>query len=335
MNFQSFVKLCGDKPQMMLAVLPAILLMLVNGWTDAPVNIATAIHSDAVKPRLAILMSAVCNFFGAVTMCAFGSSVAVNIYNISGLSSAGKGSLTGLTSAVLSVVIWSLLALYFGLPTSESHALMAALSGSAVAVGGFSTFNGAEWMKALLGIVLSTAPVTVISYFVAKIFKSKVKLSENTFKKLQVLGAALSSFSHGAQDGQKLAGVLTLAAVLGLKAQPTNLEIPIWTVVVSALVISLGTLLGGQRIIKTFKSFAPTDPSLGFASDLVSAVSLTVLSAVGLPASTTHAKSSAVFGAGRVDHAEVKDNKSAKQMVLAWGLTFPICAILSWVFTKI
>ena len=334
MDFKNFVSFCGSDPKILLAVLPAVLLMLVNGWTDAPVNIATAIHSGAVRPRLAILMSAVCNFFGAVTMCAFGSSVAVNIYSISGLSSAEGDVLPALASAVMSVVIWSLLALYFGLPTSESHALMAALSGSAIALGEFSAFNGVEWLKALLGIVLSTLPVVAVSYFVAKMFKSQIKLPEASFKKLQVLGAALSSFSHGAQDGQKLAGVLTLTAVLGSKARPDKLMIPMWTVLVSALVISLGTLLGGQKIIKTFKSFAPTDPATGFASDLVSAVCLTVLSAVGLPASTTHAKSSAVFGAGRVDRTSGKDNESARKMVLAWVLTFPICAVLAWIFTK-
>ena len=126
-----------------------------------------------------------------------------------------------------------------------------------------------------------------------------------------------------------------MAAVLGLQTQSANVKIPLWTVVVAALVISLGTLLGGRKIINTFKEFAPTDPSLGFGSDLVSAVCLTILSAVGLPASTTHAKSSAVFGAGKVDHTQNKDNKAARQMVLAWVLTFPICAVLAWVFTKI
>ena len=335
MDFAKFVEECCLHPRILLAVLPSLLLMLVNGWTDAPVNIATAIHSGAVKPRVAIIISAVCNFLGAVTMCVFGSSVAVNIYNISGLPSAGEKTLPALTAAVVAVSVWSLAALYFGLPTSESHALMAALSGSAIAVGGFSTFNGAEWLKVLLGIVLSTLPVVAVSYFVAKLFKSKIKLPETTFKKLQVLGAALSSFSHGAQDGQKLAGVLTLAAVLGLQTQSANVKIPLWTVVVAALVISFGTLLGGRKIINTFKEFAPTDPSLGFGSDLVSAVCLTILSAVGLPASTTHAKSSAVFGAGKVDHTQNKDNKAARQMVFAWVLTFPICAVLAWVFTKI
>lgn len=335
MSFANFVEFCGDRPQLLLAILPSVLLMLVNGWTDAPVNIATAIHSGAVRPKTAILLSAVCNFLGAVAMCFFKSSVAVNMFNISGLSSAGNNTLTALASATLAVVVWSLAALYFGLPTSESHALMAALSGSAVAVGGFSTVNGTEWLKALLGIVLSTLPVAFVSFWVANVFKSQLRLPQSTFKKLQVVGAALSSFSHGAQDGQKLAGVLTIAAVLCSADKTPTVAVPLWTVVVSAAVISLGTLLGGRKIIKTFKTFAPADPSLGFASDLVSAVCLTVLSAVGLPASTTHAKSSAIFGAGRADGTQRDSLSPIKGLVLAWVLTFPVCGILAWIFTKL
>lgn len=313
----------------------ALLLMLVNGWTDAPVNIATAIHSGAVKPKTAVLLSAICNFSGAVAMSVFGSAVAVNIYSISGLSSIKSNALIALVAAVLSVVVWSLFALKFGLPTSESHALMAALSGSAVAVGGFSAVNGAEWLKALLGIVLSTLPVAVLSFLVSAIFNLRLKLPSSAFRKLQVVGAALSSFSHGAQDGQKLAGVLTLAAVLTNPDRPQTVAVPLWAVLTSATVISLGTLLGGKSIIKRFSKFAPSNPALGFASDLVSAIGLSVLSICGLPASTTHAKSSAVLGAGLLESRLTAQLKSFRWMVLAWILTFPVSFVLGFALTEI
>ncbi len=326
---------CMTTPLGFLAIISSVLLMLVNGWTDAPVNIATAIHSGAVKPNTAILLSAVCNFFGASVMCFMGSSVAVSIYNISGLSDLGDLALPALGSAMVSVVLWALIALKLGLPTSESHALMAALSGAAVAGGGFSVLNGAEWLKALFGIVLSTLPVVFLSYFTAHILKTRIGFMQNSFKRLQVLGAALSSFSHGAQDGQKLAGVLTLASALGSNNKPTDVTVPIWTVLVSATVISLGTLLGGRKIIKTLRGFAPSDPASGFASDLISAVGLLILSAFGLPASTTHAKSSAVLGAGLLCHRFGSQLNSFKWMALVWLLTFPVSAALGFFFTKL
>ncbi len=325
---------CVATPLGAFAVFAVVMLMLVNGWTDAPVNIATAIHSGAVKPRTAILLSAICNFFGALVMCFLGSSVAVSIYSISGLSDTGEFALLALGSAMASVVIWALIALKLGLPTSESHALMSALSGASVAVGGFEALNLAEWLKALLGIILSIVPVAVSAYFAAIVLKKITVLPKSTLKRMQVFGAALSSFSHGAQDGQKLAGVLTLVAVLGADSADSAVKIPIWTVAVSATVISLGTLLGGSKIIKTFKEFAPKDPAAGFASDLVSAVGLLVLSVIGLPASTTHAKTSAVLGAGLSGHRLSTQLHPFKWMAFVWILTFPVAATLSFFLTK-
>ena len=318
----------------MSALLPSLALMLVNGWTDAPVNIATAIRSGAVRPNTAILLSSVCNFFGAAVMCVLGSSVAVSIYSISGLSRAGDKALPALSAAILAVVIWSLAALCFGLPTSESHALTAGLSGAAAAVSGIGNINGGEWLKVLSGLLLSTLPVAVIAFFAAHLLEYKTDLGDGTFRKLQVLGAAMSSFAHGAQDGQKFAGVLTLAAAMSLGVTADSITVPIWTALVSAVLISLGTLFGGRKIIKRFGELAPTNPAAGFASDLVSAVMLTVLSMLGLPASTTHAKTCAVIGAG-ASKSRISKNGTVRSMLAAWGLTFPVTAVLGFILTKI
>lgn len=333
MRFSELIDTVLCHPALLLAVLPALLLMLVNGWTDAPVNIATAIHSEAVSAKGAILMSAVCNFLGAAVMCALGSSVAVSVYSISGLDKVGSAALPALSAAMTAVAVWSLLALRFGLPTSESHALAAALSGAAVAVSGFGALDMHEWGKLLLGVLFSTVPVAAVSLLAAG-FLRLLPLGDSTFKKLQVTGAALSSFAHGAQDGQKFAGVLTLAATLNLGGT-AEVTVPLWAVFLSALLISLGTLLGGRKIIERFSEFAPEAPHCGFAADLVSAVGLLLLSAAGLPASTTHAKSSAVFGAGLLGR-RVKSTKSAiLPLIGAWVLTFPVSAALGFALTEI
>ncbi|MBO5745729.1 MAG: inorganic phosphate transporter [Clostridia bacterium] len=317
-----------------LPFLAAVALMLVNGWTDAPVNIATAIRSGAVRPKTAILLSAVCNFLGASAMCIFGSSVAVSIYSISGLTSVRENAAEALTAAVFAVVIWSLAALWFGLPTSESHALAAALTGAAVAVEDFKSVNLVEWGKTALGLLLSTLPVFLISFATAKFMQNSFCNLKVNFKKLQILGAMLSSFAHGAQDGQKFAGVLVLNLSLAA-AQKGTVNIPLWATVLSAFFISLGTLLGGKKIIKKFGTLAPTDPCSGFCSDLVSAVTLLILSIFGVPASTTHAKSSAVMGAGTVNIPFKENLTTVKELITAWVLTFPVSAALSFFLTQV
>lgn len=328
-----------ESPLLLAAVVPAIAMMLVNGWTDAPVAIATAVRSGAIKLKSAIILAAVCNFLGAALMIALGNSVATSIYSLSGM---GKLPIelvgNALICAMLSVVVWSLFALYYGIPTSESHALLSALFGAAAAVVGSQAFDKTEWLKVLLGIFLAAAPnlfiALVLSKWLEKTFSSNTA-STNVFKKSQIFGAALSSFAHGAQDGQKFGAVLTVTASVCVFKSEGTVYIPIWTVVLSAGFISLGMLLGGKRIIKSFDSFASPKASSGFASDIVSALTLFIMSLFGIPASTTHAKTCAVLGASISRNNFIACIKATVKMTLFWGLTFPVCIGLSFILSHI
>ena len=324
-----------SSPFMLTAILASIALMIVNGWTDAPVNIAAAIHSKAITPKAAVLLAAVFNLLGAAAMCFWGNKIAVSIYSISGLATQGKAALPSLTAAISAVVVWALAALRFGIPTSESHSLAAALSGAAVATAGFGTFNIAEWLKLLTGLVLSTLPIALLSFLAVKYTENFFKNYDSLqFKRMQILGAALSSFSHGAQDGQKFAGVLSLNIALA-QNNSSSVSVPFWATLVSASFIALGTLLGGRKIIDRFEEFAPKDPKAGFMSDLVSSIGLLFLSITGIPASTTHAKSSAVMGAGAIGAKLKTVLKSANPLFAAWGLTFPVSAALGYLFAVV
>lgn len=315
---------------------PTCLLMLVNGWTDAPVTVATAVSSGAVKFKVAVFLSAVCNFLGGIAMCLLGNSVAVSISEFIKLEGQTDKLLPALQGAVITVVLWSLIALKFGLPTSESHALFSALSASGVAVEGFSAVNFVEWLKVIIGLVLTTYPLVVSSYFVTQWVNKFLALGDNTFKKLQVFGAMLSSFAHGAQDGQKFAGVLAVALSLNRHNSSTDaVSVPLWAVVLSAGMITLGTFLGGRKIVNSIETFAPKNSSQGFSADFVSAVTLSVLSVLGIPAATTVAKTMAIVGAGGVNSKHDKGNRTRKLMYFAWGLTFPICAVLSYFISQI
>ena len=316
---------------------PTCLLMLVNGWTDAPVTVATAVSSGAVKFKVAVFLSAVCNFLGGIAMCLLGNSVAVSISEFIKLEGQTDKLLPALQGAVITVVLWSLIALKFGLPTSESHALFSALSASGVAVVGFSAVNFVEWLKVIIGLVLTTYPLVVSSYFVTQWVNKFLALGDSTFKKLQVFGAMLSSFAHGAQDGQKFAGVLAVALSLNRhNAHSTDaVSVPFWAVVLSAGMITLGTFLGGRKIVNSIETFAPKNSSQGFSADFVSAVTLSVLSVLGIPAATTVAKTMAIVGASKVERRQNKANTTLKFMVVTWVLTFPFCAVLSYLLTKV
>ncbi len=315
---------------------PTCLLMLVNGWTDAPVTVATAVSSGAVKFKVAVFLSAVCNFLGGLVMCLLGNSVAVSISEFIKLEGQTDKLLPALQGAVITVVLWSLIVLKFGLPTSESHALFSALSASGVAAMGFSAINVTEWLKVAVGVLLTTYPMVVLSCFFAKWVEKFLVLGDSTFKKLQVFGAMLSSFAHGAQDGQKFAGVLAVALSLNRHFHSTDaVSVPFWAVVLSAGMITLGTFLGGRKIVDSIETFAPKNSSQGFSADFVSAVTLSVLSVLGIPAATTVAKTMAIVGAGKVQRPQNKEKTTLKFMVVTWVLTFPACAVLSYLLTKV
>ena len=334
-SFFSFIREVGNDKLLLVAVVAAMGMMLVNGWTDAPVSIAPAVTTGAITFFKATVMAAGMNFLGAVTVMLLGNSVAVSIYEISGFSAdIGRQGAIGIIAALLSVGVWALAALYFGLPTSESHALMAGLLGSALASGDKADINGGKWIEVFLGLLLSTLPVAVLCRAAVNLsekFSKHKRMEDKSLKRLQVLGAAVSCFAHGAQDGQKFAGVFTVLAVLCLRGS-NQVEVPIWTVLLSALLISAGMLLGGARIVRSFSKFAPKEPQKNFIADAISSVALVVLAVFGIPVSTTHAKTSAILA---ISPKGPNRKNAVIGMCAAWGLTFPVCTALAYLFCAV
>lgn len=322
------------EPLVLLSVLPSVAMMFLNGWTDAPVSVASAVNSGAVTLKRAALIAAICNFCGAAFASLLGNTVAVSVIEITGVADmGGKVKQFMLISAMLSVAAWSLITLYFGIPTSESHALMASLTGGAAAISG--TVNISGWGQVIFGLIVSTVPVIFISKYVAGCFEmlqKRVNFKSKTLKKAQIFGAAASSFAHGAQDGQKFAALLAVQVAVTVGANTERVFIPLFLGCICAVVISLGMLLGGKRIINAISKMSVPEPVYGVAADFTSAFVLMLLSVFGIPVSTTAAKTTAVMGAGgRVKNAV----KNAVPMLFAWFLTFPACGVLAFLLTKI
>ena len=216
LSFSFFWQQITSNPVLLITVFLTLCVIFVNGWTDAPNAIATCVSTRSMDVDAAILMAAICNFIGVLVMTMINSTVAMTITNMVNFSGQSSDALIALCAALFAIVVWAVLAWYFGIPTSESHALIAGISGAAIALqGGIGGINGAEWVKVLYGLVLSTVLGFVSGFVVCKIVgwlchDVDRRQAMGFFKYAQIAGAAAMAFMHGAQDGQKFMGVLLL-----------------------------------------------------------------------------------------------------------------------------
>jgi PiT family inorganic phosphate transporter len=305
----------------------------VNGWTDAPNAIATVVSTRVLKPGTAILMASVLNLLGAMS----GTAVAATIGK--GIVGTGVVNLTTVAAAMVSIVVWSTVAWRFGLPTSESHALVAALSGAALATSGFDALMWEGWQKVLIGLVFSTfigfglggLLIVAITWLFRRAAPGRV---QSLFGKLQILSAAFMAFGHGSNDGQKFIGAFTLALMLG--GVLNEFVVPWWVVLACSFVMGLGTSIGGWRIIRTMGTrIVKLKPHQGFAAETGAATAIQLASVLGIPLSTTHTISTAIMGVGAANRLSAVRWRVVEEVALAWVLTFPVCGLIAWVTATI
>lgn len=327
---------------MLIFVLLLFLIILVNGWTDAPNAISTCVATRSLSPGAALSLAAACNFCGSVGMALINSNVAKTVFGIANLPTDPQDALGALCAAMSSVVIWALIATRFGIPTSESHALISGLAGAAIASQmTLSAINFDELARVFYGLFLSTLPAFLlarISYSVMIVFLKKRERRRviKRFTRTQILSAASSALLHGAQDSQKFMGVLMLGISLKYSYDTDTFHLPIAVIISCAGVMTLGTLLGGKSIIKKVGvDMVSLDAAGGTAADFASSSVLTICSFLGFPVSTTHSKACAMMGVGSQKHGGGTDKKIVGEILLAWILTFPICAAIGFLLTKV
>ncbi len=317
-----------------LVVLALVLAAeFVNGWTDAPNAIATVVSTRVLRPYSAVLMATALNIVGAFA----GQAVAQTIAR--GIVKAEVIGLETIATAMIAIVFWSTLAWWRGLPTSESHALVAGLTGAALAKAGPEALLWEGWKKVLVGIGFSTflgfAGGLFLMLLVYRLFfRARPERVRSLFGRLQILSAAFMAFSHGNNDGQKFIGVFTLALFLGGLA-PT-LAIPAWVVWVCALTMGTGTAVGGWRIVRTMGlRLTKLEPVHGFCAETAAALTIEVASRLGVPLSTTHTINTAIMGVGSTRGFSAVRWGVGREILLAWILTFPVCGFLGWAVTKL
>lgn len=332
-----------ENPMLFVSALLTLGVIFVNGWTDAPNAIATCVSTRAIGVRKAIVMAAVFNFLGVLVMTIVNSSVAFTIYNMVDFGGDSHLALIALCAAMAAIVIWAIAAWYFGIPTSESHALIAGISGAAVAIqNSFSGINVSEWIKVIYGIVLSTLLGFVLGFLSAKLtvlcFRNRNRLkSERFFSFAQVSGGAAMAFMHGAHDGQKFMAIFLLGAAFASgRADVSSFAVPLWLMVLCSAVMGLGTSIGGYRIIKSVgMDMVKLKPYQGFAADFSATICLLLSSLTGIPVSTTHTKTTAIMGVGAARRIGDVNWKVVKDLVLTWVFTFPGCGLLGFGMAKL
>ena len=320
-----------------IVLLIAYLFEFANGWTDAPNSIATVVSTRVMRPMVAVTMAAILNLIGALASTEVAKTIAT------GIVSTGIVSKETIAAAVLGATIWALGAQYFGLPSSESHALVAGLLGAGFAAGGLPALEWEGTRKSLIGLV--TSPVG--GFFGALLLMvaiywtfSKVKptLVRRIFGKAQMVSAGFMAFSHGLNDAQKTMGVIALAFYLNKhqgEALPDDFSIDTWIKVSAAIVMGVGTSIGGWRVIRTLGlRLTKLEPVHGFAAETAAAGVITGAGVLGIPVSTTHAIGSAIMGVGATERLSAVRWGVAGQVVLAWIFTWPSCMVLGYFLEK-
>jgi len=305
----------------------------VNGWTDAPNAIATVVSTRVLSPTAAVGMAAVFNLLGALSGTAVATTIGKGIVDIHAVT------LETVAAAALAVIIWSSTAAYFGLPTSESHGLVAAIAGAGVATAGTGVLLWEGWEKVFIGLGAAVVfgglgGLLLMVVLLWLLRKATPMLTRRLFGPLQLCSAAFMAWSHGTADGQKAMGVMAMA--LAIYYPERGFGVPLWVILLSASTMGVATAFGGWRIIRTLgMRLTQLQPVHGFAAETAAALTITVSSRFGIPLSTTHTIGSAIMGVGATRRLSAVRWGIASNIVMAWVLTFPICFGLGWLLAML
>lgn len=317
-----------NNPMLILIVVLAVLFDYINGFHDTANAIATSVSTRALKPRTAIIMSALLNFFGALVSTGVAETIGADLVMSPDLINSEV-----MSAALIGAIVWNLATWYFGIPSSSSHALVGGVIGAVSISVGPAVLNMSGISEIFLALILSPIAALVSGYFVMIgllwLFGRYSPLTlNNRFKKMQIASAALMAFSHGSNDAQKAMGIITLTLVS--TGYLTTFSVPLWVKLLCATAMALGTSAGGWRIIATMgNKIFKMQTINGFAADLNSAIVIFTATMFHLPVSTTHVVSGSIMGVGSSKRLRAVNWGVAKSMVMAWFVTIPLSALVS------
>ena len=309
-------------------VLLALAFDYINGFHDTANAIATSVSTRAIAPKTAVMMAATLNFLGAMVSTGVAKTIGGDIVTAPEMI---NGEI--IVASLVGAIFWNLLTWWYGIPSSSSHALIGGIIGAVLISVGPEALQVGGIGKIFISLVASPILALVLGYIVMKILLilfgrfSPIVLNDR-FRNMQLVSAALMSFSHGSNDAQKAMGIITLTLVASGHLQ--TLDVPIWVKIACATAMALGTAAGGWKIIATVGSKIFKLESInGFAADLNSAITIFTATLLHLPVSTTHVVSGSIMGVGTAMRVRAVNWSTARSMVFAWFITIPLSAGVS------
>jgi inorganic phosphate transporter, PiT family len=305
----------------------ALVFDFLNGFHDSSNIVATVISSRALKPRVALYMTAAAEFIAPFL---FGVAVATAVG--SGLLDTHAVSIQVVIAATLSAVVWNVLTWLLGIPSSSSHALVGGLLGAAILAQGPGVVQVPGLMKILIALFISPPLGLLIGFLlmqiILRVFANAPQLINTAFKRLQIITSLSLALSHGTNDSQKTMGIITLGLVATGYQQ--DFHVPLWVITISAGAIALGTALGGWRLIRTLGGrIYKIRPVHAFTSQAASAGVILSAALLGGPVSTTQVVSSAIMGVGAAERVNKVRWQIAQHMLITWMLTIPATGLLA------
>ena len=313
---------------LVLVVITALGFDFTNGFHDTGNAMATSIATKALEPRVAVALSGVLNLVGAFLSLTVAATIA------SGLVDTNLVTLTVVAAGLAGGIIWNLLTWLLGIPSSSSHALIGGVIGSTLAAAGG---HAVQWRDLVAKVIIPAGLSPVIAALVAAtgtylLYRISRRLSEGArghgFRIGQIGSASMVSLAHGTNDAQKTMGVITLALIVN-KSIPSNATTPFWVVLTCGLAISLGTYLGGWRVIRTLgKGLVEIEAPQGMAAESASAAVILLSSSFGYSLSTTHVATGSIIGTGLGKKGAEVRWIVAGRMATAWLFTLPCAAVV-------
>ena len=317
-----------------LAIVIALIFDFVNGFNDSANSVATVIGTRVLRPLQAVALSAAANFAGPFI---FGVAVATTIAK--GIVSPDEITVYMIIGGLAGAIAWSSLCTYFGLPISNSHSLIGGIMGAGISGLGFEQLVFGGLTKVFAGIII--APIGGMIFGIALagaiivfLAKRKPAIVNRTFGRLQIISSAWFALTHGANDGQKTMGIIVL--ILFSADLISEIHMPLWVIFAAASAMGLGTFFGGYKVIKTLGvRVTRLRPYQGFAAETGGGMMLAIFALLGIPASTTHAITGTIMGAGAARRKRAVRWKVSRQIIFSWVITIPGAAGLGIGFTYI
>jgi len=316
------------------AIIVALIFDFVNGFNDSANSVATVIGTRVLKPLHAVALSAAANFVGPFV---FGVAVATTIAK--GIVWPDEITVYMIIGGLAGAITWSSLCTYFGLPISNSHSLIGGIMGAGIIGLGFEQLVYGGLTKVFAGIII--APIggivfgmVLVGIIIAVFAKRRPAIVNRTFGRLSIISSAWLALTHGANDGQKTMGIIVL--ILFSADLISEIHMPLWVIFAAASAMGLGTFFGGYKVIKTLGlKITRLKPYQGFAAQTGGGVMLAIFALLGIPASTTHAITGSVMGAGAARRIRAVRWKVSRQIIFSWVITIPGAAGLAIAFTYI